>query len=95
MARNEQVTGTYQVTGLTRKARRRDTIRSEVRGSYRKCLTLLLLGWLVGDKLSAMGVGLSEGIACQPTNQIDPSSNPTRGNRLKSDPWVEDKFKKN
>ena len=32
------------------------------------------------------GVGLAEAIAYQPVNQMDPGSNPTRGNRLKSDP---------
>ena len=41
-----------------------------------------------------MGVGLADGLAYQPANQVGPGSNPTRGNRLKSDPWVDDKFKK-
>ena len=31
------------------------------------------------------GVGLAEGIACQPVDQVDPGSNPTRGDRLESD----------
>ena len=31
----------------------------------------------------------------QPANQVDPGSNLTRGNRLKSDPWLEKNFKNN
>ena len=33
-----------------------------------------------------VGVGLAERIAYKPVNQVDPGSNPTRGNRLKSNP---------
>ena len=30
----------------------------------------------------------------KPANQVNPGSNPTRGDQLKSDPWLEDKIKK-